>query len=169
MIVEEQNIITIAYELREGNAAGPLLERMDHNYTFKFYFGSGKLLPAFEDQLYGLEEGKPFQFTLTPEQGYGRVEEGNIIDVPRSVFAQIGENVLVAGNFVSLKDDEGIDHNGKIISWNDEHVKVDFNHAMAGKELHFSGVILNIREATVDEHIRKSYIEEDGMRGREIL
>ena len=38
---------------------------------------------------------------------------------------------------------------------------------MAGKTLHFSGVVLNIRKATVDELIRKSYIEEDGLRGWE--
>jgi len=166
MIVEEQNIITIAYELRESSANGPLMERMDPNYPFKFYFGSGKLLPKFEERLFGLEEGQPFRFTLEPEDAYGPVEQGNIIDVPRSAFTHLGQNALVAGNFVTLTDDEGLQHNGKVLSWNEEKVSVDFNHAMAGKKLHFSGVILNIREATVDEHIRKSYVEEDGLRGR---
>lgn len=166
MIVEEQNIITIAYELREGRADGPLMERMDPNYPFKFYFGSGKLLPKFEEQLYGLEEGQSFSFTLDPKDAYGPVEQGNIIEVPRSAFRHLGSNALVSGNFVTLTDDEGLEHNGKVLSWNEEKVKVDFNHAMAGKKLHFSGVILNIREATVDEHIRKNYIEEDGLRGR---
>jgi FKBP-type peptidyl-prolyl cis-trans isomerase SlyD len=164
MIVEEQNIITLAYELREGTAKGPLLERMDINYPFKFYFGSGQLLPAFEEKLIGLEEGQGFHFTLTPEEAYGPVEEGNIIDVPRSVFKMLGENALVVGNYVTLTDDEGFQHNGKILSWTEDEVKVDFNHAMAGKVLHFSGVVLSIREATIDELIRKSYIEEDGVR-----
>lgn len=164
MIVEDQRIITLSYDLREGNARGALLERMDPNWPFKFYFGSGKLLPAFEQQLRGLEEGESFEFTLAPEQAYGPVEKGNIIDVPRSAFTGLGENVLIEGNYVTLTDDLGEAHNGKILSWTEEQVKVDFNHEMAGRALHFSGVVLNVREATVDEHIRKNYIEEDGVR-----
>ncbi len=164
MIVEDQNIITLSYELRENNANGALLERMDPNWPFKFYFGSGNLLPAFEANLEGLEEGQGFEFTLSPEEAYGPVEEGNIIDVPRSAFEGLGENVLIAGNYVTLTDDLGEQHNGKILSWTEEQVNVDFNHEMAGKTLHFSGVVLNIRPATVEEHIRKSYIEEDGVR-----
>ncbi len=164
MIVEDQCIVTLSYDLREESAQGPLLERMDPNWPFKFYFGSGKLLPAFEQQLRGLEEGERFEFTLAPEDAYGPVEQGNIIDVPRTAFAGLGENVLIAGNYVTLTDDLGEAHNGKILSWTEEQVKVDFNHEMAGKTLHFSGVVLNVREATVDEHIRKNYIEEDGVR-----
>ncbi len=167
MIVEEQNIITVAYELHDGGPKGELLERMDANYPFKFYFGSGRLLPAFEQHLEGLEEGQPFAFTLTPEQAYGPVDERNIIDVPREAFHGLGDNILVEGNFVTLTDDTGEAHNGRILSWADEAVRVDFNHAMAGKTLHFSGVILNIRNATVDELIRKNYIEESGVRGWE--
>lgn len=164
MIVEEQNIVTIAYELKERNAKGPLLERMDPNWPFKFYFGNGKLLPAFEEHLRGLGEGDRFEFTLSPEEAYGPVEEGNIIEVPRSAFQGLGDNVLIADNYVTLTDDLGDAHNGKILSWTDEKVKVDFNHEMAGRILHFSGVVLHIREATLDEHIRKNYIEEDGVR-----
>lgn len=164
MLVEEQRIVTIAYELRQGHAKGPLLERMDPNWPFKFYFGSGKLLPAFEQALEGLEEGSPFEFSLNPEQAYGPREEGNIVEVPRSAFDGLGDNFLVEGNFITLTDDLGDQHNGRVLSWTGDKVKVDFNHEMAGRTLHFSGVVLNVREATVDEHIRKNYIEEDGLR-----
>ena len=164
MNVEEQHIVTIAYELRENSAAGTLLERMDPNWPFKFYFGTGKLLPAFEQKLEGLEEGQSFEFTLQPENAYGPVEQGNIIELPREAFADLGDNFLTVGNYVTVTDDLGDSHNGKILSWTAGNVKVDFNHEMAGKVLHFSGVVLNVRKATVDEHIRKTYIEEDGVR-----
>ena len=32
------------------------------------------------------------------------------------------------------------------------------------KTLHFTGVVLHIRKATVDELIQKAYLEEDGIR-----
>ena len=41
---------------------------------------------------------------------------------------------------------------------------LDANHALAGKSLFFSGAILNVRKATVDELVRKQYIEEGGVR-----
>ncbi len=164
MQVEAQRIVTISYELRDGNAEGPLLERMDANYPFKFYFGAGKLLPAFEKNLEGLSEGQSFSFILLPGDAYGMVKPDNIVNIPKQNIENLGENYLTKGNYISLTDDNGQQFNGRILSWNDESVRVDFNHAMAGKTLHFSGVILNVREATVDEHIRKSYLEEDGLR-----
>ena len=36
-------------------------------------------------------------------------------------------------------------------SLDDDHVKMDFNHEMAGKHLHFSGEILDVRETTDDD------------------
>lgn len=163
MIVEENHVIEMTYELRDGGPGGELLERMDVNYPFKFFFGGGKMLPAFEEALYGLQEGQSFEFTLGPAQAYGPRHAGNMMEVPRSVFRNM-PNALVEGNYVELTDDRGDTHPGKIVEIGKEQVKVDFNHAMAGKTLHFRGVILDIRKATVDELIRKHYIEEDGLR-----
>lgn len=166
MTVDEQRIITISYELREESAEGPIIEIMNASWPFKFYFGSGKLLPAFEDKLYGLDEGETFKFTLSPEAAYGQVLQSEIIELSMDLFENNPESILEEGKYITVTDEQGGQHNGQILSWNDTSVKVDFNHAMAGKTLHFSGVILNVRPATVDELIRKSYIKQDGVHGR---
>ncbi len=163
MIVEENNIVEITYDLREKDAGGVLLERMDVNYPFKFFFGNGRLLPAFEEHLYGLSEGDTFEFILSPEEGYGPRYDNNIIDVPRDVFRDAPQAVA-EGNFVALTDDHGETHQGCVLSFTQDTVRVDFNHAMAGKTLHFEGTILHIRPATVDELVRRHYIEADGIR-----
>jgi len=161
MQIEENHIIELTYELREGGPQGELLERMDVNYPLKFFFGGGKMLPAFEDRLYGLEEGRRFEFALSPGEAYGPRHPENIRELPRSAFRS-APNTVVRGNFVALTDDRGETHQGEILSFDDATVKVDFNHAMAGKTLYFTGAVLHIRPATVDELIRKHYIEEDG-------
>lgn len=166
-VIEEQQIVTITYELRENNVEGELLERMDANYPFIFLFGTGKLLKSFEDQLFGLGEEDAFEFTLSPEQAYGPVLPTDIVSVPIHAFkidGSIPPNMLVEGNYVALTNDEGRTFNGKILKWNEEEVTVDFNHAMAGKTLHFKGAVLNIRPATIDELVRQHYIEDDGVR-----
>ncbi|MEN0003253.1 MAG: FKBP-type peptidyl-prolyl cis-trans isomerase [Bacteroidota bacterium] len=164
--VEEHHIITIAYDLLDADKGGELLERMDANYPFYFLYGTGKLLPAFEDHLCGLTAGDTFDFTLSPKQAYGPVEQGNIIDVTKEAFKIAGSipaNMIIEGNYVQLTDDLGDTHSGKILSFTDTHVKVDFNHSMAGKNLRFKGVVLNVRKATIDELVRKHYIQEDGI------
>lgn len=166
MTIEEQTVVTISYELREHNAGGELLERMDVFWPFKFLFGAGKLLPAFEEKLWGLTEEDTFEFVLTPKEAYGPVEPGNIIEVEREIFKVDGQelpNMMVEGNYVNLVDDLGEAHQGKILSMSNTHVKVDFNHAMAGKTLHFKGVVLSIRKANIDELVRNHHIEEDGI------
>ncbi|MEO1434611.1 MAG: FKBP-type peptidyl-prolyl cis-trans isomerase [Bacteroidota bacterium] len=164
LIVEMGNIVTVSYELRDTN--GQLIERMDINYPFKFYFGNEKLLPDFEAGLANKSEQEQFEFTIPAERAYGQVEQGNILDLDRKVFKDQGlddANTMIAGNFIQLTDDEGDVHQGRLMSIGTEKVKVDFNHALAGKDLHFKGTILNIRKATLDETIRKQYIEEDGI------
>lgn len=161
MRIEANKIITLAYTLGENGPRGPILEQMDATYPFKFYYGNQQLLPAFEAQLAGLEEGAAFEFLLSPEEAYGLLREDLHIDVPRTVFTE--EGLLSQGQFVALTDDQGDTHNGKVLSWTEAQVKVDFNHEMAGKTLFFKGVVLNIREATPDEKIRKNYIEAGGV------
>lgn len=166
-VIEEQQVVTLTYELREEGPQGELLERMDANYPFIFLFGTGKLLRAFEDHLFGLGEEDAFEFVLSPGEAYGPVRSSDIVSVPIHAFKIDGEvpaNMLVEGNYVALTNDEGQTYNGKILTWDDQQVKVDFNHAMAGKTLHFKGAVLNIRPATIDELVRKHYIENDGVR-----
>ncbi len=160
LIIEENNVITLTYELRNGSATGKSLELMDARYPFIFLFGSKKLLPAFEDHLRGLGEGGSFEFILTPEEGYGLRLLENVLELPKSSFEP---GMLIEDNYVMMTDDNtGEKFNGKILSWTEELVKVDFNHAMAGRSLHFKGVVLNIRKATVEELIQGHYIAENG-------
>lgn len=169
MIVEDHNVVTLSYELREAGPEGEILEVMNVHYPFKFFCGGDQLLPAFEEQLLGLREGDVFEFILPPDLAYGNFDTEQVLDIPRDVFEEEDkgglENLLIEGNFILLTDEEGEQFNGKILSWDDDLVKVDFNHAMAGKTLHFKGVVLHIRKATVDELIHKQVEEDDGVRG----
>jgi len=51
MTIDDNAIVTLTYEVRDGSESGPLMERMDVNNPFKFMFGVGKMLPAWERRL----------------------------------------------------------------------------------------------------------------------
>lgn len=166
MIIESDKIVTLAYTLRENNAQGPILETMDQHYPFRFYFGGQRLLPAFEAQVQGLQEGATFAFTLPPEAAYGPVEPANILAIPRRVFDEsrdLSLEQLAPGDYVQLTDEQGTPHQGKLVDWDETRVNVDFNHHLAGKTLYFKGVVLHIRAATQQEKLRRAYIETGGV------
>ena len=55
------------------------------------------------------------------------------------------------GNMVPMMDAEGRRLNGKVIAIEGDAVKMDFNHPMAGNDLHFKGQVTEIRNATEEE------------------
>ena len=168
LTIDDHRIVTLTYEVRDGGPSGTLLERMDANYPFKFMFGTGRMLPAWERRLYGLKSGMGFSFQLAPADAYGMPDDRHLLDVPKSLFhnelEQIEPGLLERGQYITLTDADGKAMNAKILDWDEETVKLDANHALAGKRLFFSGAVLNVREATVDELVRKQYIEEGGVR-----
>jgi FKBP-type peptidyl-prolyl cis-trans isomerase SlyD len=67
------------------------------------------------------------------------------------VDGQIDETLMAIGNMVPMMDSEGRRLNGKVIAIEGDAVKMDFNHPMAGNDLHFKGQIMEVREATEEE------------------
>ena len=86
-------------------------------------------------------------FSIKCDDAYGPIDEKAIAELPRNLFeheGNLGELVKV-GNFVPMKDQEGNSLQGLVIDINEEHVKMDFNHPLAEKELMFSGKVLKIK------------------------
>jgi FKBP-type peptidyl-prolyl cis-trans isomerase SlyD len=50
-----------------------------------------------------------------------------------------------------MSDNDGNQLRGKIVEVDAENVKMDFNHPLAGTDLHFVGEVLEVREASEEE------------------
>ena len=55
------------------------------------------------------------------------------------------------GSIVPMSDSDGNQLRGRILEVNDETVQMDFNHPLAGTDLHFVGTILEVRDAEAEE------------------
>jgi FKBP-type peptidyl-prolyl cis-trans isomerase SlyD len=154
MIAEKDNVVSVVYELRSGSGEGDVVEALTPDNPLTFLFGTGGLLPKFEENLSGLSAGDSFEFLLHSEDAYGPVVESAIVHVPRKVFeidGRIDENLMRVGNTIPMMDSEGRRLNGKVIAIEGDAVKMDFNHPMAGNDLHFRGEITEVRSATEEE------------------
>jgi FKBP-type peptidyl-prolyl cis-trans isomerase SlyD len=74
--------------------------------------------------------------------------------LPKDVFkidGELQEDMLVEGNIIPLQDQQGNPMQGVVLEIGGDTVKMDLNHQLAGKTLHFSGEVLEVREATKEE------------------
>jgi FKBP-type peptidyl-prolyl cis-trans isomerase SlyD len=154
MIAEKDSAVSIVYELRSGSQEGEIVEALTPENPLTFIFGTGGLLPKFEENLNGLTSGDNFEFLLNSEDAYGPIVESAVVHVPKNIFevdGKIDENMLKVGNMVPMMDAEGRRMNGKILTIDAEAVQMDFNHPMAGNDLFFKGEVTEVREATGEE------------------
>jgi len=154
MIAEKNSVVSIVYELRADSKEGEVVESLTSENPLTFLFGTGGLLPKFEEQLNGLKTGDNFEFLLQSEEAYGPVVENAIVHVPQSVFevdGNIDENLMKIGTMVPMMDAEGRRLNGMVIALEGDAVKMDFNHPMAGNDLFFKGEVTDVRSATEEE------------------
>ncbi len=154
MVVEKNKVVFLHYTLTEGSAEGDLIESTEGHEPFSFIFGTGSLIPAFEENLKGLKVGDAFSFTIKAADAYGERDESAIVEVPKSIFetdGKIPDGLLDVGNVLPLTDQEGNHYQGTVEWVGLETVRLDFNHPMAGVDLHFTGRIESLRDAEPDE------------------
>lgn len=164
MIAEKNNVVSIVYELRSGSKEGEVVESLNNENPLTFLFGTGGMLPKFEEKLSGLTNGDGFEFLLGLEDAYGPVVENAIVQVPQTVFeveGEIDESMMKVGNTVPMMDAEGRRLNGKVIAIEEDAVKMDFNHPMAGNDLYFKGQVTDVRNAT-DEELTHGHVHAAG-------
>ena len=156
MIISEDKAVSVNYNLsgKKNNQAEELIEQTSTDHPFVFLFGFGGVLPQFEENLAGKKKGDKFDFNIKPENGYGNYELDYVIKLARAVFEVDGkfdEERIKTGKEIEINDADGNPLLGKVLSVGPNEVEMDFNHPLAGYELHFTGEVLDVREASQEE------------------
>jgi FKBP-type peptidyl-prolyl cis-trans isomerase SlyD len=156
MIIAKDKVVSLTYELRLDNPKGNIIESLSNDSPLIFIYGSGNLLPKFEENIAGLKVGDRFNFNLNATDAYGEVNNEAIVHVPISAFSvngSIDQDMLHIGNKIPMQDSAGNKLTGIVKEVSDQAVMMDFNHPLAGNHLFFMGEITDIREATEEEMI----------------
>lgn len=152
MKAEKNKVVAVSYELE---VEGQIADKAGSEKPLEYIHGSGMLLPKFEENVEGKEPGEGFEFVLTPEEGYGAYQPEYVIELPMESFAGPDGNImtqfLVVGTVIPMLDNQGQVVQGTVAEVGKETVKMDFNHPMAGKTLHFTGKVETVRDATEKE------------------
>lgn len=166
MKISQDKAVALTFKLIDVNL-DKVLEEATAEMPLEFIFGTNTMVPAFEKELEGLEQGASFEFILEEDTFGHRVEE-NVTDLPLNLFfdetGKVNYDIVKEGEFVPLMDSEGNKYQGLVLEIGEETIKIDFNHPYAGRILKFSGDILNVREAS-DEELNALFAQMNGSGG----
>jgi FKBP-type peptidyl-prolyl cis-trans isomerase SlyD len=155
MKITANKFVSLTYDLNVGEGGErELMERATREAPLNFIFGTGSMLPAFEDELAGLKVGDKFNFTIYPPEAYGEYNSEYLMELPRNVFevgGQFDADMVKEGNIVPMMDSEGNRLNGSVMEVKDDVVSIDFNHPLAGETLHFAGEVIDIHDPTEED------------------
>lgn len=146
MQIEDNHVASFHYTLT--NDAGEVLDSSREREPLAYLHGAGNIVPGLEKALNGREAGDTLKVDVEPQEGYGPRHEELVQTLPMSAFQGVPE----------VKQGMQFQGNGPqgpilvtVMAVEDDGVKVDGNHPLAGQTLHFDIEVTDVRDATEDE------------------
>ncbi len=143
--VKEGDRVTVQYEGKLEN--GEVFESSIDSAPMTFKIGDQMVLPSLERAIIGMRVGQTRAISIPPEEGYGPHYEELVLTVPRDTLGaeQMTQGMVVAMNM----EREGKTHRlpALVLEIDEQQVKVDFNHPLAGQELFYTVTLTKIEPA----------------------
>jgi FKBP-type peptidyl-prolyl cis-trans isomerase 2 len=141
MSVKKGDKIKVEYEgkLEDGTVFD---SSENHGEPLEFEIGNEQMLPAFEEQILGMELNEEKEFTLEPKKAYGEYDGSLQETVPKSELPDNQE--LEAGMLIIISVGEDMQIPAKIKEVKEDSVTIDLNHPLAGKTLNFRIKVVEI-------------------------
>ena len=146
MNIEKNRVVSLHYTLRDEQ--GTVIDSSSGRGPLTYLHGKGNIIPGLEEALAGRIAGDKLDVTVAPEKGYGRRDERLVQILPRTKFTGTGE--LTPGMQVRSNGPQGA-RMMTIVRVDRDFVTVDGNHPLAGRTLHFSVEVEEVRKATHEE------------------
>ena len=144
--VADDVVVSIDYTL---TVDGEVVDSTEGDEPLQFLQGHQNIIPGLERELAGMKVGDSKQVIVSAGEAYGEVDPENVVDVPRTEFP--AEIPMEPGTELEVKNADGEVLSATIAEVNDDSVKLDFNHPLAGKQLTFDVSVVELRQATEEE------------------
>jgi FKBP-type peptidyl-prolyl cis-trans isomerase SlyD len=144
--IEKNRVVRLDYTLRDEQ--GTVLDSSGGRASLSYLHGKGNIIPGLEQALAGKSAGDKLDVTVPPEQGYGARDERLVQIVARAKFGEVAN--LAPGMQVRANGPQG-PRIVTVVRVDRDFVTVDANHPLAGRTLHFSLEVAEVRKATHEE------------------
>jgi FKBP-type peptidyl-prolyl cis-trans isomerase SlyD len=154
--VQDGVVVSMEYSL---HVDGELLDTSDGQGPLQFLVGYGNVISGLESEMMGMKIGDSKDVVVQPEDGYGEFDDEAFMNVPKKDFPK--DMPLEVDTELTVRDEEGHARYARVDSIEGESVRLDFNHPLAGAELHFKVKVVALREPN-DEELEHGHVHEAG-------
>jgi FKBP-type peptidyl-prolyl cis-trans isomerase 2 len=139
--VKANDTVKVHYtgKLENGNIFDSSLEREPLEITL----GKGMLIPGFEKSLLDMEVKEKKTVTIPQEEAYGPVQEELFQPIAKEALPEEIEPEIGMGLMATNAD--GSERQLRIVEVKEDHIVVDANHPLAGKDLIFELELVEIK------------------------
>ena len=146
MQIGKNRVVTLNYTLRDEQ--GAVIDTSTGRAPLAYLHGKGNIIPGLEEALDGKAAGDKLDVTVAPDRAYGLRDERLVQIVPRARFGEV--EGLQPGMQVRANGPQGA-RLVTVVRIDPDFVTVDGNHPLAGRTLHFSVEVAEVRKATHEE------------------
>jgi FKBP-type peptidyl-prolyl cis-trans isomerase SlpA len=139
-LIERNSLVTLHYCL--GLTNGDVLEDNFDDEPITVQLGCGEMAEGLELALIGLTAGQEETIDIGPELAFGFVDETLFRSIPRVEFDPDIE--LEPGLIIEFATEEGETLPGTILEFNEDEVRVDLNHPLAGQTVRYGVKIVAV-------------------------
>ena len=146
MNITKDSVVRLHYTLKDDS--GEELDHADESEPLTYLHGHDTLLMGLESALEGKAAGDQFEVNLTAAQAYGERSEDSEQRI--SLKHLSGSRKWEPGMTTTLNTVDG-PLMVTLLKVGHTMVTIDANHPLAGKALHFSVEVVEVRPATAEE------------------
>ena len=142
--VTSQSFLTLHYRL--SGPQGDIINTFGGKPA-TLSLGEGRLTPALEDKLLGLQEGSRHTFDLPEGAAFGAHNAQMMQWVARSLLAELGDPLeqYHVGEVLQFPTPDGQGHYaGAILQVEETRILCDFNHPLAGQAVQFEVQLIGV-------------------------
>ena len=121
---------------------GTVFDSSSGREPLSFELGSGNVIPGFDAAIQGMAVGDSKTVTIPHGEAYGPRHEHLTQEVPRTAMPD--EVDLEPGLMLQAHGPKGETLNFTVVDFDDDKVRIDGNHPLAGKDLTFTLELVSI-------------------------
>lgn len=141
-VVGKNSVVSIHYTLTVDNK---IADKSEPGKPLEYIHGTGMIVPGLEEKIEGRAKGEKLTVDVTPEKGYGALNKELYKEIPLSAFPK-GEPLTV-GMPIEGKNQQGQVFRATVTEVKKKTAVLNFNHPLAGKNLHFEIEIADVKKA----------------------
>ena len=152
MAIKKGEIIKVEYEGRLEDRTIFDSTELQGGEPLKFEVGVGLLIQGFDNSVIGKEVGEEYEIKLSASEAYGEIDPLLVQTISSD---QLPEDLdPEPGMMLGVGDANGTHSMAWVKEVDEEFIKIDMNHPLAGKTLHFKIKILETgcKPDTPDAH-----------------